>query len=234
MVNDEATTAKLAALAGRVSAAKAEARGAGRDLLPGPVSRASRRFPAEGALGRLGRARLQGLARAGRAPLPSRPHDLLQLRIGLRAPRLCRSRDAAGPQVRGQPRASGLAGPQLRQGSRDHQPDHRPGPHPVPDAPGRRRGARAAGSRSVVGRGPRHARGPHPPGDRRGPPQRDHGPHRPAGRGRVHRACAGELGRRRSQLAHERLLERGTGRLPVLDGHGPARAPTTPTQTSST
>ena len=42
-----------------------------------------------------------------------------------------------------------------------------------------------------------------------------------ARRGRVHGAGAGRLGRRRSQLAHEHLLELRPGRLPLLDGARP-------------
>ncbi len=60
-------------------------------------------------------------------------------------------------------------------------------------------------------------------GHRRGTAQRDHGEHRQARRGRLHRKGAGQLGRRRAQLAHQRLLERRSHRLPVLDGHRPAQ-----------
>ncbi len=57
----------------------------------------------------------------------------------------------------------------------------------------------------------------------RGPPQRDHGAHRPPRRGRLHRTGAGQLGRGRAQLAHQRVLQRRPGRVPVLDGHRPAQ-----------
>ena len=76
----------------------------------------------------------------GRAALPARPDHLLQLRVRLRPARLRRQGDLADPQVRGQPRAPGLAGPQLRQGPGDDQPGLRPRPHPVPaEARGRAR-----------------------------------------------------------------------------------------------
>ena len=81
-------------------------RGARRDLLSRAEPDPSGRVPAEGALGRLGRARLEGVADARRAALHARADDVLQLRIGVRAAGLRRPRHAAGPQVRGQPRAS--------------------------------------------------------------------------------------------------------------------------------
>ena len=48
-------------------------------------------------------------------------------------------------------------------------------------------------------------------------------PHRPAGRGRLHRAGAGQLGGGRAQLAHQRVLVRRPRRLRVLDGRRPAQ-----------
>ena len=116
--------------------------------------------------------------------------------------------DAAGPEVRGQPRAPRFAGPQLRQGPGDPQPGHRPRPDPLPAAPGRRarRGPVGAGE---LGRRARRHRGPDPGGHHRGTAQRDHVARRPARRGRLHRAGAGQLGRRRPQLAHQRLLSSG-------------------------
>jgi hypothetical protein len=101
----------------------------------------------EGALGRLGGARLEGLARAGREALHARADDLLQLRVGVRAARLRRPRHARGPQVRGQPRAPRLARAQLRQGPATLNQVDRPGPHPLPAEA--RRGAR----RGEVGAG---------------------------------------------------------------------------------
>ena len=50
--------------------------------------------------------------------------------------------------------------------------------------------------------------GAHPQGDRRAAPARDHVPRRPPGRGRLHRARARQLGRRRPQLPHQHLLRR--------------------------
>ena len=45
----------------------------------------------------------------------------------------------------------------------------------------------------------------------------------PARRRRIHRAGAGQLGRGRAQLAHQRVLQRRADRLPVLDGRRPAK-----------
>ena len=58
----------------------------------------------------------------------------------------------------------------------------------------------------VVGRGARRHRRPHPQGARRGTAERGDVPRRPARRGRLHRARARGLGRRRPQLAHQHLL----------------------------
>ena len=106
--------------------------------------------PALRALGRLARVRpARQWPRKRREALPAGAHDLLQLRGRLRAAGLRRQGHAAGPQVRGQPAAPGLARPQLRQGPRHDQPDQRPGAHPLPAAArGRARRGRVA---------PRHA-----------------------------------------------------------------------------
>ena len=130
----------LAALGERVSAARAGVEARGETFYPGAEPGAPGRVPAEGALGRLGGAGLPGLARPRGAPLHAGADHLLQLRVGVRAAGLRRPRHPAGAQVRGQPGAPGLAGPQLRQGPGDDQPGHRPRPHPLPAAAGRRRG----------------------------------------------------------------------------------------------
>ena len=60
-----------------------------------------------------------------------------------------------------------------------------------------------------LGRGARRHRRAAAGGDRRERQNEIMVPHRPAGRGRLHRAGAGQLGRRRAQLAHQRLLRGG-------------------------
>ncbi len=188
--------------------------------LPRAVGNPPGRLPAEGALGRLGRARLEGVAATGRAAVDARPDDVLQLRVGLRPARLRRPRDARGAQVRGQPGAPRLAWAQLRQGPGHAEPDQGSRPDPPPASPSRRSRRRKLGAR-LLGRGARRHRRAHPPGDRRRAAERGHVPRRQARRGRVHGAGAGRLGRRRSQLPHEHLLELRPGRLPLLDGARP-------------
>ena len=104
-------------------------------------------------------------SRAWRGPrgaaLHARPHHLLQLRVRLRAARLRGPGDRAGAQVRGQPRASRLARPQLRQGPGHDQPGHRPGPDPVPDETVRPARQRRVGA-GQLGRGPGRAGGADP------------------------------------------------------------------------
>ena len=98
-------------------------------------------FPAAGPLGRLGRARRQGVAATGRKALRAGAHHLLQLRIGVRAARLRRQGHQGDPQARGQPAPPRFARPQLRQGPRDPQPDPRPRPHPLSHEAGGPRGS---------------------------------------------------------------------------------------------
>ena len=133
--------------------------------------------------------------------------------------------DRDSGQVRkfeGNPEHPGSRGPQLRQGPGHHQPGHRPRPHPVPAAPVRPARQRRLGA-DQLGRGARRARRPDPRRDHRGAAERDHDPHRPPRRGRLHRAGARQLGGGRAQLAHQRVLQRRPHRLPVLDGRRPAQ-----------
>ena len=62
-----------------------------------------------------------------------------------------------------------------------------------------------------------------------GRPQRGHVPRRPAGRGRLHRARARGLGRRRPQLAHQHLLVERAAPATSSGWASTGRAPTTPT-----
>ena len=84
------------------------------------------------------------------------------------------------------------------------------------------RGERRLGA-DQLGRGPGRAGRPDQGRAARRPAERDHGAHRAARRGRVHRARGGQLGGGRAQLAHQRVLERRPDRVPVLDGHRPAQ-----------
>ena len=93
-------------------------------------------LPARRALGRLARVRPARVAAAGGAPLLARPHDLLQLRGGVRPPGLRGPGDDAGAEVRGQPAAPRLAWPELREGAGHHQPDPGSGADPPSPAAG--------------------------------------------------------------------------------------------------
>ena len=140
----------------------------------------------------------------------------------MRPARLRRPRHPRGPQARGQPRAPGLARPQLRQGPGDAEPGHRSRPHPLPAEAGRRarRGplGRVSWDEALDELGGRIRKA-----ITEEPPERDHVPRRPPRRGRLHRARARGVGRRRPQLAHQHLLVGRARRLPVLDGHRPAQ-----------
>ncbi len=144
--------------------------------------------------------------RARRAALHARPDDLLQLRVGVRPARLRRPRDARrSASSRATPSTRARAGATAPRGRR---PSTR---SPTPTASSIRSSAPATRGegrweRVSLGRGARRHRRPHPHGDRRGAPQRGHVPRRPARRGRLHRARARRLGRRRPQLAHQHLL----------------------------
>jgi ferredoxin len=213
-INPEDNSAEKCNLCAHRLEVERTSRSARRDVLPRHQPRAPGRVPAEGTLGRLGGAVLPGLAGPRGASLHADPDHLLQLRVGLRAAGLRRPRDPPGPQVRGQPRAPRLPRPQLRQGPRHDQPGHRPRPGAVPAA-ARRAAGRGPMGADQLGRGPGRDRRPHPESSHGGPPERDHGAHRPPGRGRLHRAGAGQLGGRRPQLAHQRVLQRRPGRVPL-------------------
>ena len=161
------------------------------------------------------------MAQARREALHARPDDLLQLRICLWPAGIRRQGHDAGPQVRGEPRIARFTGTQLREGSGGPQPDHRPRPHPPPDASRRRTWCGRMGAHQL-GRGARRARAAHPDGDPDRPSQRGDVPRGSSGRGRLHGARARRVGRRRAQLAHERVLVGRPYRLPVLDGHRPS------------
>ena len=123
-------------------------------------------------------------------------------------------------QVRGQPRAPGQPRPQLREGPGDAQPGRRPRADPVPAQALRPARQRPVGAHHL-GPGARRDRRPHPHAPQGGPQQRDHVPRRPARRGRLHRAGAAGLGRRRPQQPHQHLLVERPHRLPVVDGPRP-------------
>ncbi len=209
-------------LASRVSAARAATEARGETFYPGPSRVHLASFPPKERWDDWVEARFPRLAAAGRAPLSAGPHDLFQLRIRLRPARLRRPRDPGGAEVRRQSRAPGLAGAQLRQGSRHPEPGDGPRPHPLPAAPCRtaRRGEVGA---NLLGRGARRPRGAHPQGDRRAPPERDHVPRRAAGRGWLHRAHPRRLGSGRPQLSHQHLLRGRARRLRALVRHRPAQ-----------
>jgi hypothetical protein len=75
-----------------------------------------------------------------------------------------------------------------------------------------------------MGRRARDARRAHPQGHRRRPQDRGHVPRRSPRPRRLRRARAAGLGRRRPQLAHQRLQRRGAARLHVVVGLRPALA----------
>ena len=101
---------------------------------------------------------------------------------------------AAGPQVRGEPGASGITRTQLREGPGHAEPGHRPRPDPVPAAPRRASAGEGKWERVSWDEALDAIAARHPHARSRGAPQRDHVPRRPAGRGRVHRARPGRWG----------------------------------------
>ena len=207
----------------RCTAVEGRDRGAQRDLLPGPEPDPPRRsFPPQGALGRLGRARLEVVAEAGREALHAscrRPASTASRRAG------CSPTSTGRPcEVRkfeGNPEHPGSRGRNCAKGPATLNQITTPTASSIPLKRVGKRGERASGSGSrwdealddIAGRIRKAIR------DR--PPERDHVPRRPARRGRLHRARARGLGRRRPQLAHQHLLVGGARRLPVLDGHRP-------------
>ena len=152
------------------------------------------------------------------------PDDLLQLRGGVRAPRVRRQGDGAHREVRGQPGPSRQPRAELRQGAGDAQPDQRSRAHPLPAAAEGQARRRRVGARDV-GRGARRHRRAHPRRAGRGAAEGGHVPRRAAGpRARLSAARAPGLGHRRAQQPHERVLGGRAGRLRVLDGARPAVA----------
>ena len=126
-------------------------------------------------------------------------------------------------KLEGNPLPPRLARPELREGAGDAQPDPRSAAHPV--SAEARRSARLGQVRAHdVGRSARRVRGADPQGDRRGPQDRGHVPRRPAGSRRLHGPRAAELGRRRAQQPHERVLGGGAPRLRAVERRGPAVA----------
>ena len=116
---------------------------------PRPAGARAQPLSARRAVGRLGGVRLESVAETRAAALLAHPHHLLQLRGGLRAPRLRGQADAQDPEVRGQPRAPGQPRPQLRQGPGHAQPGAGPGAHPLPAASARASAGKASGSASA-------------------------------------------------------------------------------------
>ncbi len=124
------------------------------------------------------------------------------------------------PQVRGEPRAPRLPGPQLRQGAGHPQPGDRPRPGARPAAPGRGPG-RAGWEPVSLGRGPRRHRRPHPAGH-------------PGRTGRT-RSCTTSAGRARTASPSGYWPpggSTGTTRTPTSAPAG--RAPATPSGWGST
>ena len=120
----------------------------------------------------------------------------------------------------GNPEHPGSRGRNCAKGPGNAEPGQRPRQDPLSAAQGRRPRRGTLGAR-LLGRGPGRSRRPHPARDRRRSGQRGDVSRRPARRGRLRRAGPGGLGRRRPQLAHERLLELGPSRLSLLDGARP-------------
>jgi formate-dependent nitrite reductase membrane component NrfD len=150
-------TEDLDQLAARVSAARADTEARGETFYPGPSRIHLAMFPPKERWDDWVELDSEERGPTGREAVHAGAHDLLQLRVGLRAARLRGQGVAAGPQVRGQPRGARVARPQLRQGAGGHQPGHRPRPDPVPDEAGRpARVGRLGADR--LGRGARHAR----------------------------------------------------------------------------
>ena len=109
-------------------------------------------------VGRLRRLRVHELAAEGAAALLDHPEHLLQLRVGVRHPRVRRQGDADRPQDRRQPGASGQPRPHLREGRRHAEPARGSRSHPV-SAEARRASAASGEWRARdVGRGARRHR----------------------------------------------------------------------------
>ena len=186
------------------------------------------RSPRPVALGRLRRLRVDQLAEEGQAPLLDHSEHLLQLRVGVRHPRLRRQGAADRPQDRRQPAAPRQPRPHLREGRRHAEPARRSGPHPLPAA-ARRRARIGRVDAGVVGRGAGRHRRADPQGDRREPAARDHVSRRPSRRGRLREPRAAGVGPRRPQQPHQRLLLVGATRDTFSGAATIGRRPTTRT-----
>ena len=103
-------------------------------------------------VGRLRRLRVDELAEEGSAALLDHSEHLLQLRVGVRHPRVRRQGDARRPQDRGQPRPSRQPRPHVREGRRHAEPARGSGSHPVSAEARRHARRRRVGARDV-GRG---------------------------------------------------------------------------------
>jgi hypothetical protein len=166
---------------------------------------------------RLGGAGLRGLAPQGGKAVHARADDLLQLRVRVRAPRLRGPGDPADPEVRGESGTPRLPWEELRQGPGHPQPDHGPRPDPLSSQAGwEARGGKV--DPGQLGRGSGGAGWPHPRGNPGRPTPGDHVSRGPSGRGRLRGAHARSVGSRRTQLPHQHLLQRGAGRISLLDG----------------
>ena len=99
------------------------------------------------ALGRLRRLRVDQLAEEGPPPLLDHSERLLQLRVGVRHPRLRRQGTADRPQDRRQPAAPRQPRPHLREGRRHAESAGGSGPHPLPAASATASADRASGGR---------------------------------------------------------------------------------------
>ena len=176
-----------------------------------------RELPAARDVGQPRRVRREGAAAQGGPRVHAGADDLLQLRVGLRAAGLRRqgrpARSASSRATRSTPARRGrncAKGPATINQIND------------PERilyPLRRVGERGAGQWERVHAGtrrsttsPRRIRAAY----RRGPPRRGHVPRRPARRGRLRRAGAAGLGRRRAQQPHQHLLVRRAARLRAL------------------
>ena len=82
-------------------------------------------------MGRLRRLRVDQLAEEGPAALLDHSDHLLQLRVGVRHPRLRRQGEDERPQDRRQPAASRQPRPHVREGRRHAEPARRSGSHPL-------------------------------------------------------------------------------------------------------
>ena len=156
----------------------------------------------------------------------ARADDLLQLRVGVRPARLRRPRDRArSASSRATRSTRALAGATAPRGRRRSTRSTTPsGSCTRCGASGS--AARAGGSRSTWDEALDDIAGRIRTRHRRGPPERGHVPRRPSRRGRLHRTGAGVVGRRRPQLAHQRLLQRRPrSGYALLDAASTARRP---------